>query len=322
MSELVVICVDDEEIILNALENELAGELDECTIETAMGGAEALELIKELNADKVEIAAVVSDFIMPMMKGDELLITIHKLLPSTQTIMLTGQSQIEGVTRAINKANLYRFIEKPWDKQDLQLTLKSAVKKFQSDRVLEQQEKLIFDLGVQLKKTGSEDDTVIEDNFEKLYDQTYFRYFFHTLPEKEKNWVAEALILLTLADDAISKKEMDYIKVILKEDRREDVVSGHLEKLKNNINPVIGHLRTDRDKAFSIFKHLLLFQISKKGIKESEEKAIYQIGRLLGFELAQIGELVNIMKKRIVCDFQEYKILGKLKEMPANYLKS
>lgn len=320
MSELVVLCVDDEEIILNALENELSGELDECTIETAIGGVDALELIKELRADKVEIAAVVSDFIMPVMKGDELLIKIHELLPSTQTIMLTGQSQIEGVTRAINEANLYRFIEKPWDKQDLQLTLKSAVKKFQTDLIIEQQEKLIFDLGARLKQSGSENDTMDEENFEKLYDQTYFRYFFQSLPEIEKNWVAEALILLTLADDSISKKEMEYMKIILKEDRREDVVKSHLDKLKNNINPVMDHLRIDRDKAFSIFKHLLLFQTSKKGVKEAEEKSIYQIGRLLGFELAQIGELVNIMKKRIVCDFQEYKILKKLKEMPANYL--
>jgi len=322
MSELVILCVDDEEIILNALENELAGIFDECTIETALGGVEALELIKELHAEKVEIAAVVSDFIMPLMKGDELLIKIHQLLPSTQTIMLTGQSQITGVTRAINEAGLYRFIEKPWDKQDLHLTLKSAVNKYQSDRVLEQQEKLISDLGARLKTDISEGESVNEDNFEKFYDQTYFRYFFQCLTTNEKKWVAEALILLTLADDSISKKEMDYIKIILKEDRREEVVKAHLEKLKNNLNPVIGHLRTDRDKAFSIFKHILLFQVSKKGIKESEEKAIYQIGRLLGFELAQIGELVNIMKKRIVCDFQEYKISGKLKKMPANYLNT
>ena len=296
--------------------------MEDCTIETALGGTEAMELIHSLHEDKVEIAAVVSDYIMPMMKGDELLITIHKLLPSTQTIMLTGQSQIEGVTRAINEANLYRFIEKPWDKQDLLLTLKSAVKKYQTDRILEQQEKLIFDLGTRLKQTSSGEEPVSEDNFDTLYDEIYFRYFFHSLVENEKSWVSDALILLTLADDTISKKEMDYIKIILKEDRREDVVKAHLEKLKNNIKPVMNHLRTDRENAFSIFKHLLFFQTSKKGMKESEEKAIYQIGRLLGFELAHIGELVKIMKKRIVCDYQEYQILQKLKVLPANYLDS
>jgi YesN/AraC family two-component response regulator len=319
MSEKVILCVDDEEIILNALEDELSGQLDNCIIESALGGQEALELIDELTTEKAEIAVVLCDFIMPGMNGDELLIAIHKKLPSTQTIMLTGQSQIEGITQAINHANLFRFIPKPWDKQDLHLTLKFAIGKYEADRQLEHQEKMISQLNKRLEANSSE--TVEEEKaeFDIMYDQIYFQYFFHSLGEEDKHWVGNALIALILSDGVITKKEVEHVKVILKGDRREDIVMEHLDHLKKMTVPELTALRTTRENAFLIFRNLLLFQATKRGIKEDEEKAIYQIGRLLGLDLSVITELVKITKGRIIFDFKEHKVLETMKSSSANY---
>jgi len=84
----------------------------------------------------MEIPLLISDHIMPTMKGDELLIKIHEQYPKTLKILLTGQANIEAVGNAVNHANLYRYISKPWDETDLKLTVKEALRRYQQDQEL------------------------------------------------------------------------------------------------------------------------------------------------------------------------------------------
>ena len=70
--------------------------------------------LADLQADEYEIALVLSDYIMPDIKGDELLRRIHERSPDTLTIMLTGQADLEALSNAIKYAKLYRYIPKPW----------------------------------------------------------------------------------------------------------------------------------------------------------------------------------------------------------------
>jgi PAS domain S-box-containing protein len=137
MTKPVVICIDDEPTVLDSLRRELSESLeDEFEIETAMGGIEALELLEDLMADGCEVAVVISDYIMPDMKGDEVLRHIHELSPGTLKIMLTGQANVEGIANAINSAKLYRYISKPWQTDDLNLTVKEALKSYAQAQVL------------------------------------------------------------------------------------------------------------------------------------------------------------------------------------------
>ncbi len=140
MNKLVVLCVDDEPTILDSLKIELRYILDpQYLIETAENGEEALELIEELLADNYEIPLIISDYIMPVLKGDELLKQVHHLSPKTLKIMLTGQADIEAVGNAIRYAKLYRYIAKPWHAEDLKLTVTEAINSyFQEKRLLEQ----------------------------------------------------------------------------------------------------------------------------------------------------------------------------------------
>ena len=140
MSRPVVICVDDEQTILESLEIELQKALgNEYLIETAQSGEEALELLEELLEDHYEVPLVISDHIMPNIKGDELLKRIHAISPRTLKIMLTGQADIEAVGNAIKNAKLYRYITKPWQTEDLSLTVKEAVNSYLQDKKLAEQ---------------------------------------------------------------------------------------------------------------------------------------------------------------------------------------
>ena len=140
MAKQVIICVDDEEIVLWSLKRELNEALgDEYLLETAESGEETLEVFQELVADGYEIPLVISDHIMLDMKGDELLQHIHAISPKTLKIMLTGQADLEAVTNAVNYANLYRYIAKPWEKTDLDLTVKEALRRYAQEKQLAEQ---------------------------------------------------------------------------------------------------------------------------------------------------------------------------------------
>jgi len=145
MEKQTILCVDDEEIILEALQEQLDSCFDnEYNIETSDSGEDALEYFKELIAEGKQVPVIISDYIMPGMKGDELLKEIHSLSPGSLKILLTGQASIEGISNAINNAQLYRYIAKPWDKDDLVLTVKEAIKSFlQEKKIRKQNDELI-----------------------------------------------------------------------------------------------------------------------------------------------------------------------------------
>ena len=120
MNRLAIICVDDEEIILRSLAKQLKRNFDprRYDIELASSGEEALALCAELNAEKIPIALIISDQIMPEMSGDELLIRLHAIYPQALKILLTGQAGVDSMGNIVNAAALYRYIAKPWDETD------------------------------------------------------------------------------------------------------------------------------------------------------------------------------------------------------------
>jgi CheY-like chemotaxis protein len=130
MPKSAIICVDDEVTVLESLEIELQKAFkNEYLYEFAESGDEALEVIEELIEDRVNILVIVSDWLMPGMKGDELLITIHQKFPEVTTILLTGQADREAVERAMNEANLHAYLTKPWNSKELIETIRSGLSK-------------------------------------------------------------------------------------------------------------------------------------------------------------------------------------------------
>lgn len=147
MKKPVIICVDDEKMVLDSLKTELKESFgNHYAIETAENGEDALEIIQDMLQSNIEIPLIISDYIMPKIKGDELLKEVHSILPRTLKILLTGQATLEGVTNSINYANLYRYIAKPWEQKDLKLTVGEAIKSFLKDKQLEEQNQQLREL--------------------------------------------------------------------------------------------------------------------------------------------------------------------------------
>jgi serine/threonine-protein kinase len=114
-----VLFVDDEERILTALKNIFRSKYH---VLTAANGQEALDFIK-----KFKIPVIVSDQRMPGMQGVELLRRAREISPDSVRILLTGYSDLASIVGSINDGEVYRFISKPWDNQELQTVIAEAV---------------------------------------------------------------------------------------------------------------------------------------------------------------------------------------------------
>ena len=123
-----ILCVDDEVIILESLKEQLKRCFcDRYIYEMAESAEEAWEVIEELHNDGIQILAIVSDWLMPGIKGDEFLIKIHQEFPHVITVMLTGQADNTAINRAKKEANLYACIYKPWTENELFQTISAAL---------------------------------------------------------------------------------------------------------------------------------------------------------------------------------------------------
>ena len=108
MTRETILCVDDEEGVLLALRQQLAARFGhECDIATASSGADALELLDELERDGEKIAVVIADQIMPGMKGVDLLEVVDRRSPTTTKILLTGQAGLGAALVPAPSAALY-----------------------------------------------------------------------------------------------------------------------------------------------------------------------------------------------------------------------
>ena len=128
MSESAILCVDDEVVILDSLKEQLKRQFgDRFIYEVAESAAEAWEVIEELQEDDIKVIAIVSDWLMPGIKGDEFLIQIHQRFPHLVTVMLTGQADETAIARAKEEANLHACLHKPWTEQELTQIITSAI---------------------------------------------------------------------------------------------------------------------------------------------------------------------------------------------------
>ena len=120
MPRKAILCVDDEKIILDSLKLQMKKHFgNDYTYEFAQSAEEAWEIIEELEEDGQEILMVVSDWLMPYVKGDEFLGKVHQEHPEIVKVMLTGQADEDAIERARQQANLYRCIAKPWNEDEL-----------------------------------------------------------------------------------------------------------------------------------------------------------------------------------------------------------
>ncbi len=129
MSKSAILCVDDEVIILDALKEQLRRRFGARYLyETAGDAVEAWEVIDELCGADIDVLIIVSDWLMPGIKGDEFLAQVHRRHPKIVTVLLTGQADEAAVERARRNANLHACLHKPWSEEDLGRVIAAALR--------------------------------------------------------------------------------------------------------------------------------------------------------------------------------------------------
>ncbi len=178
MSKPIIICVDDEKIIVDSLKTEIRSAFrEQLSVETAESAEEALEIIGNYMQDSIDIPIVISDYLMPGTKGDELLAKVHLLLPETKKILLTGQVTTSGLGNAINDAKLYRFIPKPWQPEDLDLTITEAFKSYYNKLQLDNAFQKVKEMNMQLEERIKQRTAELEESNKRnqlILEQTLF----------------------------------------------------------------------------------------------------------------------------------------------------
>jgi len=117
-----VLVVDDEPDILSSFSFNYGDDFD---VLTAPSGARGLELLAAH-----EPAVIVADQRMPLMSGTEFLEKSMAVRPDAIRIILTGYTDVEAIIEAINKSRIYRYVTKPWESEDLRITLRRAIEAF------------------------------------------------------------------------------------------------------------------------------------------------------------------------------------------------
>lgn len=121
-----IMIVDDEPANLRLLERLFRNDFN---VLTAESGADALGLLEQH-----DVALILTDQRMPGMSGIELLKRTTSIRPHMVRIILTGYTDVESLVEAINSGQVYRYVTKPWNNDDLRLTVKRALAHYETNK--------------------------------------------------------------------------------------------------------------------------------------------------------------------------------------------
>ena len=136
MKKYAILYVDDDHENLRAFRRLFRKEYQ---VLLAESGEEGLELLRE----NAPIPVIITDQRMPEMTGIEFLEKTSELSPHSIRIIITGFTDVQALIDAINTGRVYRYITKPWDEQELYVTLKRAIESYE---LKQNNERLLVDL--------------------------------------------------------------------------------------------------------------------------------------------------------------------------------
>lgn len=238
----VVLLVDDEENILTSLRR-LFRPLG-YQILVATGGEAALDILTTTYVD-----LVVSDMRMPNMDGAQFLEQVAKRWPGTIRILLTGYADLTSTISAVNKGNIYRYISKPWEDNDLKISVQRA-----------------------LEQKFLEDERLRLEELTRLQNEELKQLNAH-LEERVKERTAElsqTMHMLEKAHDSLKKQYSASIKVFASLiEMREGTVAGHSRRVADMARKLAQAMKVSEEEIQSILFAGLLHDIGKIGLPDS-----------------------------------------------------
>lgn len=176
--EIKILCVDDEPNVLSALKRLFMD--DDYTIVTASSGPEGISIL-----EKEHIQLVISDYRMPSMNGVEFLKEVYKRWPNTVRIVLSGYADASAIVGAINEGHIYKFIPKPWNDDELKVTISNAIERY-----------FLFKRNIELTaelKNKNEELLKLNDQLKKLLDEQSKNLEFRSRSLSTHQWLLDAM---------------------------------------------------------------------------------------------------------------------------------
>ncbi len=142
METLNIICVDDQQEVLDSVMRDLRPLTTHVRLEEASSVADCLQLIDQIDDDGDHVAIVISDQVMPGETGTELLgkVAADRRFSKTRKVLLTGQATHADTINAINDGHIDNYIEKPWQPEKLLATVKRLLTLYVLDAGLDHTE--------------------------------------------------------------------------------------------------------------------------------------------------------------------------------------
>ena len=156
-----VLCVDDEKNILHSIKRLLRKE--GYSLLTASSGVEGLKILEENN-----VHLVLSDQRMPQMNGTEFLAKVKEKYPDVIRVILTGYTEVDSITESINKGNIYKFLLKPWNDQNLKLEIGKALEQYDLIQANKRLHEKVLAQNEELKRINENLEGLIQERTEAL----------------------------------------------------------------------------------------------------------------------------------------------------------
>jgi two-component system chemotaxis response regulator CheY len=141
MNQILILCIEDESEVRDALVRDLAPFRPVFRIEAAEDAADARAVLREAEAAGDRVGLILCDHLLPGQRGVDLLIELHRepATRATRKVLITGQAGLDDTIRAINQAGLQHYIAKPWQPADLHAIVRNQL----TDYVIANEEELL-----------------------------------------------------------------------------------------------------------------------------------------------------------------------------------
>lgn len=166
MEPIRILFVDDERNVLRALERLFMEE--EYELFTAASGQEGLELLE----NNGHFQLIVSDYRMPSMNGVEFLSEVCRRWPETERIILSGYADTAAIVAAINEGQIYKFIAKPWNDDDLLRTVREVLDRYELRASNRRLLKELSAANTELKTINDNLNLIVDERFKVAMSQS------------------------------------------------------------------------------------------------------------------------------------------------------
>lgn len=242
-----ILFVDDEPRVLTSMRMLFRGRYE---LSFANSGAEALEALRENSVD-----VIVSDQRMPQMTGIEFLKEARQVSPDAMRILLTGYADLKAIVDSINKGEVFRFVQKPWDNDKFVSTVELAVQAARASRGI-----TVADSLLDSKTTGK---VLVLDG------DSAVRARIQNILQGEAEVIAVGSVT-----DAIAQLESGDISVLVADTRLNGVnvthMLGLLKKQRPELTSVIMTERADAHTAIDLINAGQIYRMIGKPINESQ----------------------------------------------------